>query len=81
MLEEIRRRLKPGAPFVLAHMSFPQALEEHALWLSRYAASANGSRLPLLGPDDEEALLTRAGFTGTRLFYAGFVFRGWVTYA
>src|SRR5471030_17692 len=27
-LKEIRRRLAPGAPFVMAHMSFPQAPEE-----------------------------------------------------
>src|SRR5262249_13307489 len=33
---EIRRRLKPGAPFVMAHASCPQS--ERALWLSRYAA-------------------------------------------
>jgi tRNA (cmo5U34)-methyltransferase len=96
-LDEIRCRLKPGAPFVLAHISFPQALGERELWLSRYVAfavssgvdfeaarngaSAIGSRLPLLGPDEEEAMLAGAGFTGTRLFYAGFAFRGWVTYA
>jgi tRNA (cmo5U34)-methyltransferase len=35
---EIRRRLRPGAPFVAAHSSFPQAASERALWLSRYAA-------------------------------------------
>ena len=96
-LKEIRRRLQPGAPFVMAHMSFPQAPEERTVWLSRYAAfavssgvdpenarnaaSAIGSRLPLLGPDEEEALLEEAGFTGTRVFYAGLAFRGWVTCA
>ncbi|MFH0134209.1 class I SAM-dependent methyltransferase [Variovorax sp. VaC1] len=96
-LKEIRRRLKPGAPFVMAHMSFPQAPAERALWLSRYvafavasgvdpesarnAASAIGSKLPLLGPDEEEAMLVEAGFTGAQLFYAGLAFRGWVAYA
>ena len=96
-LEEIRRRLKPGAPFVMAHMSFPQAAGERALWLGRYAAFATssgvdpeaarraataiGSSLPLLGPDDEEALLAQAGFSGTRVFYAGLAFRGWVALA
>lgn len=96
-LKEIHRRLKPGAPFVMAHLSFPQAPEERALWLARYvafaissgvdpegarnAASAIGSRLPLLGPDDEEAMLEEAGFTRTQLFYAGLAFRGWVAYA
>lgn len=96
-LTEIRRRLKPGAPFVVAHMSFPQAPAERALWLSRYAAfaissgvdaqaarnaaTAIGERLPLIGPDDEEALLAEAGFSQAQLFYAGLAFRGWVAYA
>jgi tRNA (cmo5U34)-methyltransferase len=96
-LKEIRRRLKPGAPFVMAHMSFPQAPGEREVWLSRYvafaissgvdpdnarnAASAIGSRLQLLGPDEEEAVLEEAGFFGARLFYAGLAFRGWVAYA
>lgn len=96
-LREIRRRLTPGAPFVLAHMSFPQAPGERDTWLARYVAFASASgveqenarraadairgTLPLLSPDDEEALLAQAGFSGTRLFYAGFTFRGWVTTA
>lgn len=96
-LKEIHRRLKPGAPFVMAHLSFPQAEEERALWLSRYAAfaiasgvepenarkaaSTIGSTLPLLGPEQEEELLREAGFTNVRLFYAGMAFRGWVSQA
>lgn len=96
-LKEIHRRLKPGAPFVMAHLSFPQAQEERALWLSRYAAFATasgvepenarkaastiGSTLPLLGPEQEEELLREAGFTNVRLFYAGMAFRGWVAQA
>jgi tRNA (cmo5U34)-methyltransferase len=39
-LAEVRRRLRPGAPFVLAHLSFPQKEGERTLWLSRYAAFA-----------------------------------------
>ncbi len=96
-LQAIHQRLKPGAPFVMAHLSFPQAADEKEQWLSRYAAfatasgteadaahraaSAIGARLPLLGPDEEQALLAQAGFSGTRLFYAGLAFRGWVAYA
>ncbi len=35
---EVRRRLSPGAPFVVAHMSFPQRdATQRAKWLSRYA--------------------------------------------
>ncbi|MGE4247721.1 MAG: class I SAM-dependent methyltransferase, partial [Parvibaculaceae bacterium] len=42
-LLEVRRRLKPGAPFVAAHLSFPQAGEARERWLSRYAAFAVSS--------------------------------------
>jgi len=96
-LMEIRRRLKPGAPFVMAHLSFPQADGERELWLSRYvafaeasgvdpdnarkAAMAIGSTLSLLGPEQEEALLEETGFSNVRLFYAGMAFRGWVAQA
>jgi tRNA (cmo5U34)-methyltransferase len=95
-LQEIRNRLKPGAPFVMAHLSFPQAAEEKKRWLSRYAAFAVSSgvepesahnaasviesNLPLLAPADEEAMLAEAGFTDIQTFYAGFVFRGWVAF-
>jgi tRNA (cmo5U34)-methyltransferase len=96
-LIEIRRRLKPGAPFVVAHFSFPQAEEQRAVWLSRYAAfavasgiesaraeearAAIGARLHILSPDEYEAILREAGFSGVSLFYAGFAFRGWVAHA
>lgn len=90
----LRRRLKPGAPLVIAHHSFPQGEGEREIWLSRYAAfavssgvepakaesarAAIGARLPLLAPEQDEALLREAGFTDICLFYAGFTFRGWV---
>ncbi|KIQ36203.1 methyltransferase [Variovorax paradoxus] len=96
-LMDIHRRLKPGAPFVMAHLSFPQGPEEREVWLSRYvafavasgvdaenarkAATAIGSTLPLLGPEREEQLLEEAGFANVRLFYAGMAFRGWVARA
>lgn len=94
---EVRRRLKPGAPFVVAHFSFPQGEGERALWLSRYAAFAVASgmppeqmantsaaiaaRLTILTPEQDEAILREAGFSNVSLFYAGFTFRGWVGYA
>lgn len=89
----LRRRLRPGAPFVVAHHSFPQADGQRDLWLRRNAAllvsagvpeaQAQGSiaamreRLPALTPEEDEALLRAAGFTDVGLFYAGFTFRGW----
>lgn len=94
---EVHRRLKRGAPFVVAHHSIPQKEEEKARWLARYAAFAKssgiapadadnaiqamGERLPLLSPEQDEAILVSAGFTDVALFYAGFTFRGWVAYS
>lgn len=95
-LSEIYERLAPGAPLVVAHHSFPQEPVEKAIWLERYAAFATASgvpesdarsaiaaineRLPVLSPQEDEALLESAGFSGVHLFYAGFTFRGWVAY-
>ncbi len=93
-LRELARRLKPGAPLVLAHHSFPQAEPARSRWLARYAAyaaasgvdpsnAANaaravGERLPLLDPVQEVELLREAGFEDVEQFYAGFSFKGWI---
>lgn len=47
-LAAIRARLKPGAPFVMAHHSYPQDPADRAKWLSRFAAFAvsTGGMLP-----------------------------------
>lgn len=95
-LKELRRRLRPGAPLVVAHHSFPQGADEKTRWLGRYAAfavssgipassarsaiDAIGSRLPVLSPEADAALLREAGFDRIELFYAGFTFKGWVAY-
>lgn len=92
-LTELRRRLKPGAPLVVAHHSVPQADDQKKRWLNRYAAFAGvpaadvlntvatiSSRLPLLSPEQEVALLQEAGFGSVELFYTGFTFKGWVAY-
>jgi tRNA (cmo5U34)-methyltransferase len=96
-LLQLRRRLKPGAPLVVAHHSFPPQPPERDTWLARYAAYGVGSgfpadgmaktisairdRLPVLSPQDDEALMREAGFGDVSLFYAGLTFRGWVAYA
>ena len=93
-LREIQRRLKPGAPLVVAHLSFPQGEAERALWLSRYATFAGigpdkaefarakiAAELSIFAPEQEEAMLREAGFSDVSLFYVGFAFRGWVAYA
>lgn len=95
-LREIQRRLKPGAPLVVAHLSFPQDEPEREVWLSRYAAFSNAAgtdpakaanastairtQLPILSPEQDEATLRDSGFTNVNLFYVGFAFRGWVAY-
>jgi tRNA (cmo5U34)-methyltransferase len=82
---------------VAAHFCFPQTAGERALWLSRFAAfavasgadpdkaesarAAVGTRLSLLSPEQDEAILREAGFSDVSLFYAAFTWRGWVAYA
>lgn len=97
ILEGLRRRLRPGAPLVLMHISFEQSEPERSQWIARHAAygappgtdpahlaaarEAIGTRLTILAPEEEEAMLRGAGFAGVELFYAGLSFRGWVGYA
>jgi tRNA (cmo5U34)-methyltransferase len=95
-LTEIRRRLKPGAQFVVAHHSTPDG-PVRDLWFDRFGAFAAsngavfdpltggarviGDRLPLLSPEVEVDTLRAAGFTDPQLFYAALTFRGWVARA
>jgi len=96
-LLQIRRRLKSGAPFVIAHMSFLQSEPERSIWIDRHLAfgaidgtdparvenarKAMRERLHILAPEEEETMLREAGFSGVTLFYTAFSFRGWVAYA
>lgn len=93
-LRQVHRRLVPGAPFVVAHISFPQTEPERSTWIARHVAfsgtaAANvesarhaiATRLSVLSPEDDEASLREAGFSDVSLFYAGLSFRGWVGYA
>lgn len=93
----IRKRLRPGAPFVAAHGSFPQEAGARDRWLDRYAAYAIASggdpdqvargrdavatHVAMLSPEADEAVFRAAGFTGIELFYAAFTWRGWVACA
>jgi len=93
-LRQLHRRLRPGAPFVVAHISFPQAEPERALWIARHVAfggidpahaesakQAIATRLAILSPEEDALMLREAGFSDVSLFYAGLSFRGWVGYA
>lgn len=94
-LRALHGRLRPGAPFVAAHLSVPRAGRDR--WIDRYAAFAAaqglpaaqavqarvavGERLPILDPAEDEAILRDAGFGEVELFFAGLAFRGWVARA
>ncbi|MDR2333989.1 MAG: class I SAM-dependent methyltransferase [Burkholderiaceae bacterium] len=93
-LQEMHLRLKPGAPLVVAHHSFPSEAPVRDQWLARNAAFAAASgvpaaqaegsiaaikeRLPALSPQQDVDLLREAGFTDIDLFYCAFTFKGWV---
>ncbi|MBL9141140.1 MAG: class I SAM-dependent methyltransferase [Phycisphaerae bacterium] len=96
-LREIHRRLKPRAALAVMHLSCGQEGAERTLWLARYAAFAIASgvapeqaragaasiheKLPILAPEQDEALIREAGFADVKIFYAGLAFRGWVASA
>lgn len=96
ILAGLRQRLRPGAPLLLMHISFPQTEPERSQWIARHAAygappgtdpahlaaarEAIGTRLTVLSPDEDEAMLAEAGFENISLFFAGLSFRGWVSH-
>ncbi len=94
-VSEIVHRLKPGAPFIAVHCSFPQ--DERDVWLNRHQAYTTASgidsktaemgrltlenTLHVLSPEQDEAILKAAGLKNVYPFYAAFTWRGWVGYA
>lgn len=91
-LQEIRRRLRPGASLVVAEHAAPSPDPER--WMMRSVAFGDRAgidwakssatarmmteRLPLLTPAEQEDCLREAGYSDVALFYAAFSFRGWV---
>jgi tRNA (cmo5U34)-methyltransferase len=96
-LVQICKRLKTGAPFIAVHLSFPQSEPERSKWIARHVAyglangtdpakvesarQAIGTRLSILSPDEDVAMMQEAGFSNVSLFYAGLSIKGWVAYA
>ncbi|MFD0849997.1 class I SAM-dependent methyltransferase [Sphingosinicella xenopeptidilytica] len=92
----IHARLKPGAPFVAAHGSYPQDASRD-LWLSRYAGfavasgadpeqaemarSAVATAVNMMSPEDDLSILRAAGFADAEPFFAAFTWRGWIGHA
>lgn len=95
-VSEIVRRLKPGASFIAVHCSFPQSSTERDACLSRYkefaissgadpemaenARTTIANTMPLLDPDEDEAILRAAGLENITMFYSAFTWRGWIGY-
>ncbi|WP_422032372.1 class I SAM-dependent methyltransferase [Roseovarius sp.] len=93
-LRRLADRLRPGAPLVVAHHSFPAEDGQADRWLWRYAryqaargmpreqaeqgVEAMKARLPSLLPEEDEAVLREAGFGRIELFYAALTFKGWL---
>ena len=96
-LEEVRRRLKPGAPFILVDQCIDLSAPDAARRLDRYeqyalrsgvaantvtnAKAAIRSSTTMVPDWRDKELLDQAGFRDTELFYAGMAWRGWVAYA
>lgn len=96
-LKHIRRRLAPGAPFLMINNSADKGSPAFERYLRGYrtfahlhgaaedktaiAAQAIRDVLPVLSPAREEALLAQAGFDDIELFYVGLMFRGWIASA
>lgn len=97
ILEEIHRRLKPGAPFILVDRCGERAGPGFERDVDRYIAYAVASGVDpatldsaresqranpgLVPPERNETLLTEAGFSGIEVFYVGMAWRGWIGYA
>lgn len=96
-MKHIRKRLAPGAPFLVIHGCADKASADFERTLRGYctfarlngapeemiagAARALREQLAVLPPAREEALLREAGFEDVELFYAAMSFRGWIATA
>lgn len=96
-LEEVRRRLKLDAPFILVDQCIDLFAPDAARRLDRYgnyalrsgvaaetvsnAKAAISASTSMVPEWRDRELLDQAGFHDTELFYAGMAWRGWVAYA
>ena len=97
MLLDTRRRLKPGAPFILVDQCIDRSAPDFERRLDRYAdyarrsgvdavtvigaRAAVGALETMVPASRNEQLLGEAGFHDVEVFYVGFAWRGWVAYA
>lgn len=97
LLQEVHRRLRPGASFVLVDQCIdltapdaPRRLERYATYALRSGVAAGtvaaakaaiGASTGMVPDRRNVELLGQAGFRGTELFYAGMAWRGWIALA
>jgi tRNA (cmo5U34)-methyltransferase len=97
LLREVRRRLKPAAPFILVDQCIDRSAPDFQLRLERYAEYARRSGVDLgtvasakaavealesmVPAWRNEQLLAEAGFRDSEVFYVGMAWRGWVAYS
>jgi len=96
-LKAIRARLKPNAPFVIAHLSIDKKDPASGKRFDRYLKFGSDSdmdptvlkeahervrtHLNCVGPSRDEQLLREAGFQGIEPVFRGLYWCGWVAYA
>nr|WP_314436667.1 class I SAM-dependent methyltransferase [uncultured Brevundimonas sp.] len=96
-LKAIHGRLKPGAPFVMAHISVDKNDPSSDRQFDRYIRFSSDSgldpemlakahdrvrnQLNCVGPARDEALLREAGFGKVEAVFQGLSWHGWVAYA
>jgi len=96
-LKAIRARLKPNAPFVIAHLSIDKNDPASGRRFDRYLKFGSDSdmdptvlkeahervrtHLNCVGPARDEELLREAGFQGVEPVFRGLYWCGWVAYA
>ena len=97
LLRGVRRRLKPGAPFVLVDQCLDRTTPDFERRVDRYGSYARASGVdpqvvakataalranPGLVPlERDEALIAEAGFRDCEPFYLGMAWRGWLALA
>nr|AIA14734.1 Methyltransferase domain protein [uncultured bacterium] len=96
-LKAVRARLKPGAPFFIAHLAVDKDAPGSDQRFERYLQFASDSQLDAetlekahgrvrtdlncVGPERDETLLREAGFSGIELVFKGMYWCGWIAYA
>ena len=96
-LKAIHHRLKPGAPFVMAHVSVDKNDPSSDRQFNRYIRFSSDSgldseviekahervrtQLNCVGPARDEELLREADFGGIEQVFQGLSWHGWVAYA